>query len=146
MAVGITQISEKGAIRADARRVLDRRAAIRNAGFVPGFGLRRVLHHKPDRAAIGIAGRLAVDRLGHHETAAIMRVSQPASGILGAGLSAHRGKQRIVEFLRPGNIVTPDHDVAKHSVISLGNCGGYFTEARRPTMSSSSDRYLFLSS
>jgi hypothetical protein len=33
-------------------------------------------------------------------------------------LSAHRGKQRIVEFLRPGDVVAPDHDVTEHSVLS----------------------------
>src|SRR5438552_14081234 len=119
MAVGIAKISEIGAIRTDARRVLDRRAAVRDAGFVPRFGLRRILHHKPDRAAVSLAGRLAINRLGHHEPAAIVRVSQSASGVLSAGLSAHRGKQGIIEFLRPGDIVTPDHDVAKHSVLLL---------------------------
>src|SRR4051812_23181602 len=81
MAIGITQISEIGAIRTDARRVLDRGAAVRDAGFVPRFGLRRVLHLKADRAAVRLAGGLAVDRLRHHEPAAIVRISQPASGV-----------------------------------------------------------------
>src|SRR5438105_1149506 len=118
VAIGVTKISEISAIWALARRILDRCAAIRNAGFVPRFGLRRILHHKPDRAAVSLAGRLAINRLGHHEPAAIVRVSQSASGVLSAGLSAHRGKQGIIEFLRPGDIVTPDHDVAKHYVLS----------------------------
>src|ERR1700730_7715968 len=118
VAIGVTKISEISAIWALAGRILDRRAAIRNAGFVPCFGLRRILHHKTDRAAVGLAGRLALNWLGHHEPAAIVRVSQSASGVLSAGLSAHRGKQGVIEFLRPGNIVTPDHDVAKHPVLS----------------------------
>jgi hypothetical protein len=36
--------------------------------------LRRILHDKADCAAIGLVGRLAIDGLGHHETATIMRV------------------------------------------------------------------------
>jgi hypothetical protein len=34
--------------------------------------LRRILHDKADRAAIGVAGRLAIDGLGDHETAQII--------------------------------------------------------------------------
>src|SRR5204863_6610863 len=99
VAVGVTKISEISAIWALARRILDRRAAIRNTGFVPRFGLRRILHDKADSAAIGVAGRLAVDGLGDHETAAIVRVGQPASRVLSTRLSAHCGKEGIVEFL-----------------------------------------------
>src|SRR5207302_4861809 len=76
VAIGVTKISEISAIWALARRILDRRAAIRNAGLVPRFGLRRILHDKADRAAIGVAGRLAVDGLGHHEAPAIVRIGQ----------------------------------------------------------------------
>jgi len=39
---------------ARARRLLDRRAAGRDAGLVPGVGLRRVLAGKADGAAIGM--------------------------------------------------------------------------------------------
>src|SRR5438270_6186245 len=74
-----------------------------------------------------MGGRLAVDRLGHHETPAVVRVNQPAPGVLGAGLSAHRGKQRIVEFLRPRDVVTPDHNMAEHVRYLLIN----ITAARR---------------
>src|SRR6516162_1760574 len=69
VAIGVTKIGEISAIRALARRILDRRAAIRNAGFVPRFGLRRILHDKADRAAICVAGLLAIDGLADHETA-----------------------------------------------------------------------------
>src|SRR5207302_4649639 len=82
VAIGVTKISEISTIWALARRILDRRAAIRNAGFVPRFGLRRILHDKADCAAIGVAGRLAIDGLGDHETAAIVRVGQAASRVL----------------------------------------------------------------
>jgi hypothetical protein len=62
---------------------------------------------RPDR--VGMGGRLAIDGFGHHEAPAIVRVSQPAFGVLNARLTAHRNKQGIVEFLRPGDVVTPDH-------------------------------------
>src|SRR3954462_2428565 len=118
MALGITKIGEIRAVWTDAGRVLDRSASIRDAGIVPGFSLFGAAHHEADRAAVGLGSRLAVNWLRHHEPAAIMRVGQPASGVLSAGLSAHRGEQRIVEFLRPGDIVAPDHDVAEHYVLS----------------------------
>src|SRR6202048_5463371 len=57
VAIGVTKISEISAIWALAGWILDRRAAIRNAGFVPRFGLRRILHDKADRAPIGGGGR-----------------------------------------------------------------------------------------
>src|SRR5205814_10326298 len=97
--IGVTKISEISAIWALAGRILDRCAAIRNAGFVPRFGLRRILHDKADRAAIGVAGRLAIDGLGDHETAAIVRIGQSASRVLRSRLSPHCGKEGVVEFL-----------------------------------------------
>jgi hypothetical protein len=121
VAVGIAKVGEvhlAGGSLAHARRVFDRRAAIRDAGFVPCLGLFGIAHREADRAAIGMVGRLGVDRLGHHETPAIVRITQPAPGVLDPGLGAHRDKQGIVEFLRPGDVVTPDHDMAEHSVFS----------------------------
>ena len=99
VAIGVTKISEISSIWALARRILDRRAAIRNAGLVPRFGLRRILHDKADCAAIGVAGRLAINGLADHETAAIVRISHAASSVLNTRLSAHCGKESIVEFL-----------------------------------------------
>src|SRR5262245_6371487 len=99
VAIGVAKISEISAIWALAGRILDRRAAIRNAGFVPRFGLRRILHDKADCAAIGVAGRLAIDGFADHETAAIVRVRQAASRVLCTRLSTHCGKEGIVEFL-----------------------------------------------
>src|SRR5690348_5033015 len=52
VAVGIAQISEihlAGRALANARRVLDRLAAIRDTGFVPRLGLFGTAHQKPDR-------------------------------------------------------------------------------------------------
>src|SRR6266404_4933606 len=45
--------------------------------------------------------RLAIDGFGHHETPAIVRVSQPAFGVLNAGLTAHRDKQGTLIGLNP---------------------------------------------
>src|SRR5438067_1183287 len=110
----IGRIHLAGGPLAYARRVLDRRAAIGDAGFMPGVDLIRTARREADGAAIRMAGRLAVDRFRHHETPAIVRVSQPASGVLDAGLTAHRGKQGIIEFLRPRDVVASDHDMAEH--------------------------------
>src|SRR5580658_7500149 len=74
VAVGIAQIGEvhlPGGALADARRVLDRRAAVGDPGLVPSRGLLGAAHHEADRAAIGTAGRLTVDRLRHHEAPAV---------------------------------------------------------------------------
>src|SRR6516225_732384 len=133
VAVGIAQVSEvhlAGGPLAHAGRVFDRRAAIRDTGFVPCLGLLGIAHREADRAAIGMAGRLAIDRLGHHETPAIVRITQPASGVLDAGLSAHRDKQGIVEFPRSGDVVTPDHDMAEHSGFS--SSGSHVARRLRP--------------
>src|SRR5205823_12872605 len=78
VAVGIAKIGEvhlAGGSLAHARRVFDRRAAIRDTGFVPCFGLFGIAHREADRAGIGMGGRRAVDLLGHHETPAIVRVT-----------------------------------------------------------------------
>src|SRR5207302_9339391 len=88
IAVGIAKVSEvhlAGGPLAHARRVFDRRAAIRDAGFVPCLGLFGIAHREADRAAIGMAGWLAVDRLGYHENPTIMPIPQPAPGVLDPG-------------------------------------------------------------
>ena len=102
VAVGITQIRQvqrPGATLAHSRRILDRRPARRHAGRMPSIRLRRACHRKPDRPAIGMRRRLAVDRRGHQEHPAIMHIDQPPLGILHRGLAANRGKQRIVKRL-----------------------------------------------
>jgi len=88
VAVGIAEVREihlAGGPLAHARRVLDRRAAIRDSGFVPRVGLFGIAHREADCAAVGMVGRLAVDGFGHHETPAIVGISQPASGVLNPG-------------------------------------------------------------
>src|SRR5260370_32228405 len=47
-----------------------------------------------------------------------MWVGAPAPGVLSGGRGSHRDKQGIVEFLRPSDVVTPDHNMAEHSVLS----------------------------
>src|SRR5829696_8388889 len=118
VAVGVAQIGEvERAERAlaAAGRVLAGGASTRRPGLVPGLDLFRPVHGKPDRAAIGAAGRLPVDRLRHHEGGALVQVGQAALGVDPAGLAADGGKQRVVEGLRPLDVVAADHDVAEHS-------------------------------
>ena len=91
VAVGIAQIGEihlAGGPLADARRVLDRGAAIRNAGIVPRLGLFGVAHRKADRAAIGMVrerGLYAVrfpcgdDRRAGYFVGLIWRGARPAA-------------------------------------------------------------------
>ena len=61
VAVGIAKVGEihlPGGPLAHARRVLDRLAAIRDAGIVPCVDLFRAAHRKADRTAIGMAAGL----------------------------------------------------------------------------------------
>jgi hypothetical protein len=73
---------------------------------------------KADGTTVEDSCRLAIYRFGQHEPAAIVGVCHSASRVLNARASTHRRKQRIIEFLRPGYVVTPDHDVAEHRVLS----------------------------
>src|SRR6478672_13181464 len=125
VAVRIAKVSEIRPTWANTGRIFDGCAAIRHPGFVPGVGLFGTCHCEADRAAVGVRGCLAIDRFAHHEPSAVMHVDQPASGILLAGLAADRAEQRIVEFLRPGNVVAADHHMAEHSAPSTINvaCG-----------------------
>ena len=74
--IGVTKIGKISAVRAHARRILDRRTAIRNAGVVPRLGHFGIAHHKADRAAVGGTRRLAVDGFGDHETS-VMPFGEP---------------------------------------------------------------------
>jgi len=49
---------------------------------------------------------------------AVVGVGQPPFAHLGAGLPTNRGKQCIVELLRPGDVVATDHDMAEHYGLS----------------------------
>jgi hypothetical protein len=105
VAIGIAKVSKihwAGTALANARWVLDRLAAVRDSGVVPSGGLFRARHREADSAAVGVAGRLAIDGFAHHEQSAVMQVKQPALGVLPPGLTADRAKQGIVELLRPG--------------------------------------------
>src|SRR5439155_10104876 len=87
-----------------------------------------------------MGGGLAIDRFGHHKTPAIMCVGQPASGVLDAGLTAHRDKHSIVEFFRPGDVVAPDHNMAEHSVLSSSE--SHVARPPRPTTSTRFDEAM----
>src|SRR5690348_1687428 len=65
-----------------------------------------------------MAGGLAVNGLRHHEAPAVVPIDQPPLRVFTAGLGAHRDEERIVESLRPRDVVAPDHDMAEHSVPS----------------------------
>src|SRR5207344_3089354 len=54
----------------------------------------------------------------YHEPATVVGIRHAASRVLDARPGAHRAEQRIVEFLRAGHVVGPDHDVAEHSGLS----------------------------
>src|SRR3954467_11755512 len=92
--------------------------AIGDTGLVPGFGQFGIANVKVDCAAIGRRRWLAVVGYGHDEAGAVVRIGNPARPHLGAGLAADRGEQRVVEFLRPGDVVAADQDMAVHFVLS----------------------------
>ncbi len=65
-------------VLAHAGRILDRRAAGGQPGRVPGVDLLGAVEREADRAAVGVGGGLAVDRLGDHEHRTPAAVAQPA--------------------------------------------------------------------
>src|SRR6185312_16665562 len=133
VAVGIAQIGQvdrTGAALADARRVLDRLAAMGNTRLVPGIPLFLTCHREADRAAIGVRGRFSVDGFAHHEHPAVVHVDQPALVVLLPGFAVDRAKQGIVERLRPGDIVAADHHMAEHSFSSLPKSQKIIVSAR----------------
>src|SRR6516162_10552689 len=139
VAVGIAQISEihlPGSALTDARRVLDRRAAICDPGIVPCLRLLGAGHQEADRAAIGGVSRLAINRLCHNEATTIVRVSDPTPRVRGGGADAEHTKDRVVKFLRSSDVVAPDHDVAEHPVLS--SSGLHVARRLRPTGSTRS--------
>ena len=68
---------------ANARRIFAGRAAIGEAGRVPGIGLLGRIGRKADGAAIGVCRRLAVDRLRHREHAGLGEVENAVAVDLG---------------------------------------------------------------
>src|SRR5688572_4603653 len=127
----VREINPTGGALSHARWVFDRRAAIRDPGFVPCLGLFGIAHREAERAPIGSGGRLAVDGFGHHETPAIVRICQPALGVHDAGLTTHRDEQGIVKFPRPSDVVTPDHNMAEHFVLLLIKLNLYYMRGYR---------------
>ena len=119
VAIGVAEIGQVHGAAAYARRVFDGLAAGGHAGFVPGVHLFGAVHGDADGAAVGVGGRLAVDGLGDDVAAAIVAVDHPPlGGVLGPRLGAQRAEGGVVEGLRPGEVVRPDHDVAEHRVFS----------------------------
>src|SRR6187399_2960465 len=116
VAVEITQVSEvqfaPGAF-ANARRVFASRGAIGDACRVPGVGLLGRFGCKTDGAAVGVCGRLAVDRLRHREHAGLGAVEN-AVAVDPGRLDAERSEQRVVKRLGLFQVVGTDHDMRKH--------------------------------
>ena len=115
VAVGIAQIGEvhlaEPASR-DAGRILDRRAAIGDAGGVPGIDLFGARGHEADGRAVAVAARLAVDRLTDAERPVLV-IHQSALPKSWPGLPK-RAHRRVVEFLRPLAVAPTEHHVAEH--------------------------------
>ena len=106
VAVGIAQISKVELAEptfAIAGRLLTRRAARFDASLVPGVDFFGTVEVEPDRPAIGVMRRLAVDRPGNHEHRSIAAIGEPALVVLVRLLA----EQRVVEFLRPADARYP---------------------------------------
>lgn len=112
----IGQIKRAKAGLANAWWIFAGRTARRDARSVPGIGLCRGGHAKTDGSAIGACRRLAIDRLGHKEQAAIMHVDQAAKVIREAWFTTNRLKQRIVKYPGAIDIVGAHHNVTEHEI------------------------------
>ena len=68
-----------------------------DASRMKSVSLFRRLHVKPDRAAIAVASRLAIEGFGYAESAGLAAV-EIAVVVGNAGGNAQRAKQRVVEL------------------------------------------------
>src|SRR5207237_447765 len=115
VAVRIAQISQielAERILAIARRILTGGAARFDAALVPRVHLFGCVEVKADRAAVGVASRLAVDRPGDHEDRALV---PPCGAALVVGPALFL-EQAVVELAAALRVVGADHDVAEHSL------------------------------
>jgi hypothetical protein len=119
----IAQVAEVNLARgplAPAGRVLDALAAVGNARVVERLDLLGAGAGEADGAAVGMARRLAVDRLGDAERAGFRAIPNAALWIGRARRMAEGAQHGVVEFLGRFDIVRTDHDVRKHG--SLSSC------------------------
>src|SRR5436190_9565713 len=106
VAVGIAKISKielpEGTLTIAGRiAAVTGAAACFDAALVPGVDLFRAVEVEPDRAAIGMAGCLSVDRLRDHENGTVAAVCNAALVV------GHRVlfEQGVVEILRSLDVV-----------------------------------------
>ena len=135
--LAVAQVGEEDRARAGlahAGRVLDRGAAVGEAGGVPGGGVPGTVGGEADGAAVGATGGGAVDRRGQQEAAAVVGVDQAALGVALAGGGAEGREQGVVERLGSREVVAADHDVAEHRgslLVARGHCRDSRTNAGR---------------
>src|SRR5690606_28175893 len=111
--IGQVQLAE-GPL-AQTRRVLDGAPAGRHPGVVEGVDRLGRPGREADGAAVGVAGRLAVDRLADGEGAA--RRAPPVATLRVRPLRrlvTERGQDRVIEFARRLDVVCADGDVGEH--------------------------------
>ncbi len=119
VAIGITKVGEiqaAGAAFTYTGRILDRCAPVLDTTLVPGISFFGAIHRKTDRAPVCKGSRLAVDGLRDQKAPAAVCIDQAPLWVLHTGLPADGPDEGIVERPRPGDVVTPDHDMTEHSV------------------------------
>src|SRR5262249_2250410 len=91
--------------------------AVGDAGVVERLDLFGAGAGEADGAAIGMARRLAVDRLGDAERAGLRAIPNAAFRIGRARRMTEGAHHGVVEFLGCFDIVGADHDVREHGLL-----------------------------
>mmetsp|Transcript_59431 Transcript_59431/g.140502 ORF Transcript_59431/g.140502 Transcript_59431/m.140502 type:complete len:247 (-) Transcript_59431:211-951(-) len=109
---------------AQARRFFDGTAAMRDRHIVEGLDLFGGFAFEADGAAVGMAGRLVVDRLADAEAVAGMAVEHPlmagGRGVAHAFGRAQHGQHRVVEALAALDVIRADDDVVEQACLLRG--------------------------
>ena len=91
---------------------------MRDGRVVEGLQLLSGLTLEADRAAVGVSGRLAVDRLADSEGAAVVAVEQARlAGPVHVAHSLSRAQHAehgVIKALGPFNVVGANHHVVQH--------------------------------
>src|SRR5215472_15703294 len=101
-----------------AGRILDAFAAVGDAGVVESLGQLGAGARKADGAAISVRRRLAIDRLGDAEHAALRAIKDATLRIGLLRWEADGAKHSVVELLRHGEIIGAEHYVCEHRSLS----------------------------
>src|SRR6266403_638617 len=121
VAVRISQIGEIEFARgpfAYTRRVFAGLSAVGDASRVPGVSLFSRACGKANRAAIGRGCRLAIDRLRHRKNAGWGSIEN-AMAVYFPGRNTESTKQCVIERLGFFQVVSSDHNMRKHFLISF---------------------------